>query len=129
MLRGDSVVQHWQRHLPNLRVVIRDLAHSSQHLNEHSCAADPILQFLMHVAVLRARNIARRIKDSQALRDICVGEARNQAARDDLLAAGTDMPVAPQRLDSLQKPSGKIVLNLEAPVRFCRVVVRDCGAA
>ena len=82
----------------------------------------------MHVAVLRARSIVRQIKDSQALRAICVDEARNQAARGDLLAAVADMPFTPQRFDSLQRPWGKIVVNLEALVSYCRVVVRDRGA-
>ena len=78
--------------------------------------------------MLRAHIAVRQIKDSQVLRDICVGEARNQAARDDLPAAGPDMSFAPQRFDSRQRPLGKIVINLEALVSYCHGVVRDRGA-
>ena len=38
------------------------------------------------------------------------------------------MSFAPQRFDSLQKPLGKLVINLEAPVSYCHVVVRDRAA-
>jgi hypothetical protein len=38
------------------------------------------------------------------------------------------MSFAAQRFDSLQKPLGRIVLNLEALVRYCHLVIRDRGA-
>ena len=72
MLHRDSERATLAEKLPNLRVVIRDRAHNSRHLNEHSFAADPILQFLLHTAVLRAHSIVRQIKDSQAFTgDLC----------------------------------------------------------
>ena len=106
MLRRDSERATLAEKLPNLRVVIRDRAHNSRHLNEPSCAADPMLQSLLHTAVPKAHNIVRQIKDSQAIRGICVGKARIQANRDDLLTAVADMSFSPRRFDSLQKPLG-----------------------
>ena len=76
--------------MPNLRVVIRDRAHSSRHLNEHSFAADPVLQLLLHTLVLRQHSIARQLKDSQPLRAVFVAETENQLHRDDLIATVTD---------------------------------------
>ena len=127
MLHRDSQRAALADKLPNLRVVIRDRAHSSRHLNEHSFAADPVLQLLLQTAVLKPHSIARQIKDSQPLRGIFVREARNQASRDDLIAVVTDMSFAPQRFDSLQKPLGRIVLNLEALLSYCNLVVRERG--
>jgi len=115
--------------MPNLRVVIRDRAHSSRHLNEHSFAADPVLQMLLQTAVLRPHSIARQLKDSQPLRAIFVAEAQNQLSRDDLIATVTDMSFAAQRFDSLQKPLGRIVLNLEALLSYCHIVIRERGHA
>ena len=115
--------------MPNLRVVIRDRAHSSRHLNEHSFAADPVLQMLLQTAVLRPHSIARQLKDSQPLRAIFVAEAQNQLNRDDLIATVTDMSFAAQRFDSLQKPLGRIVLNLEALLSYCLIVIRERGHA
>ena len=114
--------------LPNLRVIIRDRAHSSRHLNEHSFAADPVLHSLLQTAVLNPHSVVRQIKDSQPLRQIFVAEARSQPYRDDLITAVTDMSFAAQRFDSLQKPLGKIVLNLEALLSYCHVVTRERGA-
>ena len=113
--------------MPNLRVVIRDRAHSSRHLNEHSFAADPVLQLLLHTLVLRQHSIARQLRDSQPLRAVFVAETKNQLHRDDLIATVTDMSFAAQRFDSLQKPLGRIVLNLEALLSYCYVVVRERG--
>ena len=127
MLHRDSERAALAEKLPNLRVVIRDRAHSSRHLNEHSFAADPILHLLLQTAVLKPHSIVRQIKDSQPLRGVFVGEARNQAQREDLLAVVTDMSFAPQRFDSLQKPLGRIVLNLEALLSYCTLVVRERG--
>jgi hypothetical protein len=105
MLHRNSERDALAEKLPNLRAVIHDRAHSSRHLKEHSFAADPVLHSLLQAAVL----------DSQTLRA-------------DLLAVVTDMSFAAQRFDSLQKPLGRIVLNLEALVRYCHLVIRDRGA-
>ena len=114
--------------LPNLRAIIRDRAHSSRHLNEHSFTADPILHSLLQTAVLKQHSIVRQIKDSQPLRQIFVAEARSQTHRDDLITVVTDMSFAAQRFDSLQKPLGRIVLNLEALLSYCHVVTRERSA-
>ena len=114
--------------LPNLRVIIRDRAHSSRHLNEHSFAADPVLHSLFQTAVLQQHSIVRQLKDSQPLRQIFVAEARSQTFRDDFITVVTDMSFAAQRFDSLQKPLGRIVLNLEALLSYCHVVTRERGA-
>ena len=47
------------------------------------------------------------------LRQIFVAEARCHATRDDFIDIVTNMSVARHRFDSLQKPLGRIVLNLE----------------
>ena len=113
---------------PCLRVVIRDRAHSPRRLTKHSFAAHPVLHSLLQTAVLKPHIIVRQIKDSQPLRQIFVAEALNQTQRDDLIAVVTDMPFAAQRFDSLQKPLGRIVLNLEALLSYCHVVTRERGA-
>ena len=98
MLRRGSERASLAAKLPSLRVAVRGRAHSSRHLNEHSCAADPVLHALLHTAVLKPHSIVRQIKDSQPLRQIFVAEARSQTQRDDPSAAVTDMSFAAQRL-------------------------------
>ena len=127
MLHQRSERKALAEKMPNLRVVIRDRAHSSRHLNEHSFAADPVLRMLLHTVVLRPHSIARQLRDSQPLRAIFVAETKNQLHRDDLIATVTDMSFAAQRFDSLQKPLGRITLNLEALLSYCYIVVRERG--
>ena len=50
-------------------------------------------------------------------------EARVQTHQNDLVAVVTDMSFAAQRFDSLQKPLGRIVLNLEALLSHCTLVI------
>ena len=79
MLHAGSARAALAEKLPNLRGIIRDRAHSSRRLSEHSFKADPILDGLLQTAVLQQHSIVRQIKDSQPLRQIFVAEARNQS--------------------------------------------------
>ena len=109
----------------NLCVVTNARAHNSRHLHKRASAADPILQYLLHTAVLKPHNIARQIKNSQPLRHVFVCEAHNQERQNKLIATVTDMPFAAQRFDSLQKPLGRTVVTLEALVSYCHLVIRE----
>jgi hypothetical protein len=127
MLHVKSLRSALAPKLPNLRVIIRDRAHSSRHLSARSFAADPVLQDLLDVTILKPHSVIRQIRDSMPLRQIFVAEARSQARRDDFIDVVTNMSFAGHRFDSLQKPLGRIVLNLEAITSYCHIVTRDRG--
>ena len=127
MLHMKSLRSALAPKLPNLRVIIRDRAHSSRHLSARSFAADPVLQELLDVTILKPHSVIRQIRDSLPLRQIFVTEARCQAKRDDFIDIVTNMSFAGHRFDSLQKPLGRIVLNLEAIISYCHIVSRDRG--
>ena len=127
MLHVKSLRSALAPKLPNLRVIIRDRAHSSRHLSARSFAADPVLQDLLDVTILKPHSVIRQIRDSMPLRQIFVAEARSQARRDDFIDIVTNMSFAGHRFDSLQKPLGRIVLNLEAITSYCHIVTRDRG--
>ena len=54
-----------------------------------------------------------------------MGEARNQTHRDELISIKIDMSFAGQRATSYRR---RIVLNLEALLSYCHLVVRERGA-
>jgi hypothetical protein len=61
------------------------------------------------------------------LRQIFVAEAQCQAKHEDFIEIVKQAHLASRRFDSLHKPLGRIVLNLEAINNYCHIVGRDRG--
>ena len=116
-----------RQNFAKLCVIIRDRTHSSHHLSARYFAADPVLQELSDLTVRKPPSATRHNRDSMQFRQIFVAEARSQARRDDFIDIVTNMSFAGHRFDSLQKPLGRIVLNLEAITSYCHIVGRDRG--
>ncbi len=127
MLHPNSVRNSLAAKLPNLRLLIRDKAHSSRHLVRHGFQADPVLEKILNTVIMQKSSITNTLKNSLILRRVFKQEVADQAVLNDMLTCVSDLSFAKQRFDSIQKPLGRIVLNLEALIATATIVLDERG--